>query len=49
MRAKCSSKMFVEIATALGYKTHSAILKRIRKIRLKFQNFSSMDLGFDEE
>lgn len=38
-----------EIAAALGYKTHSAVQKRIKKVGLKYQKFSGMDLGFDEE
>ena len=35
-----------KIAEELGFKTHSAIHKRIRKIGLAYENFSGEDLGF---
>lgn len=38
-----------EIAAKLGYKTHSAVLKRIRKIGLEYEKYSGDDLGFTEK
>ena len=38
-----------EIAVKLGYKTHSAIHKRIRKIGLVYEKFSGEDLGFNNK
>lgn len=38
-----------EIADALGYKNHSGVQKRITKIGLAYQDFTKVDLGFDEE
>ena len=35
-----------EIAQMLGYKTHSAVLKRIQKIGEKYQEFTGADIGF---
>ena len=37
-----------EIAERLGYKNHSGVLKRIRKIGEAYQQFANVDLGFDE-
>ncbi len=48
LEMRLEGKTLDEIAVALGYKTHSAVLKRIRKVGLKYQKFSGMDLGFDE-
>ncbi|MBQ3599127.1 MAG: hypothetical protein II987_07650 [Clostridia bacterium] len=36
-----------EIAEKLGYKTHSGVLKRIRKIGLAFEEFTGEDYGFE--
>lgn len=30
----------------LGYKTHSAVLKRIQKLGEKYQEFAGTDIGF---
>lgn len=38
-----------EIAEKLGYKNHSGILKRIRKIGLAYQKFSGVDYGFQNQ
>lgn len=38
-----------EIAKKLGYKTHSAVHKRIRKIGLVYEKFSGENLGFDQK
>ncbi len=38
-----------KIAEELGYKTHSAIHKRIRKIGLAYEKFSGEDLGFSNK
>lgn len=35
-----------EIAGRLGYKTHSAIVKRIKKLGRKYQEFSGLNFGF---
>lgn len=35
-----------EIAQMLGYKTHSAVLKRIQKLGEKYQEFAGTDIGF---
>ena len=37
-----------EIAERLGYKNHSGVLKRIRKIGEAYQQYANVDLGFDE-
>ncbi len=38
-----------EIAQKLGFKTHSAVLKRIRKIGLAYEKFSGEDFGFSQK
>ncbi len=37
-----------EIAKALGYRTHSAVLKRIRKVGKAYERFAGEDFGFSE-
>lgn len=37
-----------EIAKALGFRTHSAVLKRIRKIGKAYERFAGEDYGFTE-
>lgn len=37
---------FEKIAEALGFKTHSAVIKRIKKIGLAYEKFTGKDLGF---
>ena len=46
MRLK--GKPLEEIAKALGFQTHSAVLKRIRKIGKAYERFSGEDYGFTE-
>ena len=43
------NKTTKEIADELGYKNHSGVQKRITKIGLAYQEFTKVDLGFDEE
>ena len=38
-----------EIAERLGYKTHSAVLKRIRKIGKAYEKYAGVDYGFSEK
>lgn len=38
-----------KIEEELGFKTHSAIHKRIRKIGLAYEKFSGEDLGFSNK
>ena len=36
-----------EVAEQLGYKTHSAVIKRIKRIGEAYQKYAGTDLGFD--
>jgi len=36
-----------EIADSLGYKTHSAVVKRIKKLGKAYQKFSGLNFGFE--
>lgn len=38
-----------KIAEKLGFRTHSAVHKRIRKIRLAYEKFSGEDFGFSQK
>ena len=38
-----------KIAEKLGFKTHSAVHKRIRKIGLAYEKFSGEDFGFSQK
>ena len=38
-----------EIANKLGYKTHTGVLKRIRKIGRYYEKFAGVDYGFSEK
>ena len=38
-----------EIAKELGYKHHSGVIKRIRKIGLAYEKFTGEDYGFTED
>ena len=38
-----------KIAEELGFKTHSAVHKRIRKIGLAYEKFSGEDFGFSQK
>ena len=35
-----------EIADRLGYKTHSAVVKRIKKLGKMYQEYSGLNFGF---
>ena len=39
---------FSEIAEKLGFKTHSAVQKRIQKLGREFEAFADTDLGFTQ-
>lgn len=45
---RLKGKPLEEIAKALGFQTHSAVLKRIRKIGKAYERFSGEDYGFSE-
>lgn len=45
---RLKGKPLEEIAKALGFQTHSAVLKRIRKIGKGYERFSGEDFGFSE-
>lgn len=45
---RLEGKTLEDIAEALGYQTHSAVIKRIRKIGLLFEKFSGEDFGFTQ-
>ena len=46
LELRLDKKTYEEIASEVGYKTHSAVLKRIKKIGEEYQKFSGDDLGF---
>ena len=37
-----------EIAEKLGYKNHSGVLKRIRKIGQAYEDYAGVDYGFED-
>ena len=45
---RLKGKPLEEIAKAIGFQTHSAVLKRIRKIGKAYERFSGEDYGFTE-
>lgn len=45
---RCDKRPLAEIAQRLGFKTHSAVLKRIRKVGKAYERFIGEDLGFSE-
>lgn len=45
---RLKGKPLEEIAKALGFQTHSAVLKRIRKIGKAYERFAGEDYGFSE-
>ena len=45
---RLKGKPLEEIAKTLGFQTHSAVLKRIRKIGKAYERFSGEDYGFTE-
>ena len=48
LQLRLEGRTLVEIAERLGYKNHSGVLKRIRKIGKSYQRYANVDLGFDE-
>ena len=45
---RMQKRPFAQIAQRLGFKTHSAVLKRIRKIGKAYERFMGEDLGFSD-
>ena len=48
-KLSCKNKTSEEIAEELGYKNHSGVLKRIRKIGLAYEKFTGEDYGFENK
>lgn len=48
LELRLAGKTLEGIAKELGYQTHSAVLKRIRKIGLLFEKYSGEDFGFTQ-
>ena len=48
LNLRMQKRPFAEIAQRLGFKTRSAVLKRIRKIGKAYERFIGEDLGFSE-
>ena len=46
---RMESRTLEEIAEKLGYKTHSAVHKRIRKIGKMYEKYADVDFGFQDE
>lgn len=46
IKSRLEGKTYETIAAEVGFKTHSAVLKRIKKIGAEYQKFSGKDLGF---
>lgn len=49
LRLRMEGVTLEEIAQQLGYKTHSAVLKRIRKIGQAYEAFADVDYGFSKK
>lgn len=47
LQMRMEGKTLEEIAKKLGYKNHSGVLKRIRKIGLAYEKFTGVDYGFE--
>ena len=47
LQMRMEGKTLEEIADKLGYKNHSGVLKRIRKIGLAYEKFTGVDYGFE--
>ncbi len=48
LELRLKKRKLQEIADQLGFKTHSAVLKRIRRIGKAFERYLGVDLGFSE-
>ena len=46
---RMQKRPFAQIAQRLGFKTHSAVLKRSRKVGKAYERYAGTDLGFDEK
>ena len=44
-----TQNMLEEIAEKLGYKNHSGVLKRIRKIGQAYEAYTGVDYGFEND
>ena len=49
MALRLKGRPLEEIARLTGFQTHSAVLKRIRKVGKAYERFAGTDLGFDEK
>ena len=49
MALRLKGRPLEEIAKLTGFKTHSAVLKRIRKVGKAYERYAGTDLGFDEK
>ena len=49
MTLRLEGRPLEEIAQQVGFRTHSAVLKRIRKIGKSYERYAREDLGFDEK
>ena len=47
LQLRLEGRTMEEVAKRLGYATHSAVLKRLRKIGLAFEKFAGVEYGFD--
>lgn len=47
LQLRKAGESYVEIAKKVGFQTHSAVGKRLKKIGKEYQLFSGMDLGFE--
>lgn len=48
LNLRMQKRPFAEIAQRLGFRTHSAVLKRVRKIGKAYERYMGEDLGFSE-
>lgn len=49
LKMRMEGNTLEEIAEKLGYKNHSGVLKRIRKIGLAYEKFTGEDFGFENK
>jgi hypothetical protein len=49
LKLRMKGQTLEEIADELGYKNHSGILKRIRKIGQQYEKFAGVNYGFNEK
>ena len=49
MALRLKGRPLEEIAKLTGFQTHSAVLKRIRKVGKAYERYAGTDLGFDEK